>query len=109
MDSSKVYIVDDEPIVRSSLVALISSMGIETEAFASGDELLQSFVSGEPALQCVLADLRMPVMNGLELKRELLNQQHRVPVILLTGYCERETIEQAESLGIFEILEKPSP
>lgn len=107
MESSKVFVVDDEPIVRMSLVALIESMGLEAEAFASASDFLQAFTPGETAKTCVLADLLMPDMSGLDLKQELLNRGDHVPVILLTGFCSADADERAESLEIFDILEKP--
>ena len=109
MDSSKVYLVDDEPVVRVSLVALISSLGIPVEEFASADDFLQSFVAGEPEKQCVLADLRMPEMSGLQLKRELVARGCDVPVILLSGMCTPKEELQARQLKFFATLDKPCP
>ena len=104
---SQVYIIDDEPVVRKSMVALISSIGIKTTAYSTAAEFLDVFVDGEPARQCVIVDLRMPDMDGIQLKRELVARGDNVPVVLLTGYCTANTEEQAKEAGVFDILEKP--
>lgn len=104
---SKVHVIDDEPVVRMSMEALINSLGVEATAYSNAIDFLDTFVDGEPALQCVIVDLRMPQMSGVELKYELAKQGSDVPVVLLTGFCTHEAQEQAEAAGIFEILEKP--
>jgi len=107
--SCRVYVVDDEPSVRASIIDLLDSIGIDTASFDSSEEFLASFSPCAEAQQCVLADFRMPGLNGLELKRELNARNFDVPVILLTGYRDDETDLRAEELGIFAILEKPFP
>ena len=107
--SSRVYVVDDEPSVRASIVDLLDSIGLQTASFDSSEEFLAEFSRAAEAQQCVLADFRMPGLNGLELKRELNSRNCDVPVILLTGYRDDETDIRAEELGIFAILEKPFP
>lgn len=104
---SQVYIIDDEPVVRKSMVALISSLGIATTSYSTAAEFLETFVDGEPARQCVIVDLRMPDMDGIQLKRELAARGANAPVVLLTGYCTDNTEEQALEAGVFDILEKP--
>ena len=104
---SRVYIVDDEPVVRKSMVALISSLEIEAASFSSAAEFLEVFVDGEPARQCVIVDLRMPDMDGIQLKRELVTRGANVPVVLMTGFYADHTEEQAKEAGVFDILEKP--
>ena len=105
----KVYVVDDEPKVRGSLADLLSAMGFAVETFESTEDFLLAFQRTVGAKECVIADLRMPGLSGLDLKRELNEQGVEVPVILLTGYRDDETDERAQALGIFQILEKPHP
>ena len=109
MMSSRVYVVDDEPSVRASIVDLLDSMGIATASFDSAEAFLAKYSQTAEARQCVLADFRMPGLNGLELKRELNARNCDVPVILLTGYRDHDTDLRAEELGVFAILEKPFP
>lgn len=105
----KVYVVDDEPKVRGSLADLLSAMGFNVETFESTEDFLDAFHRNSAIQECVIADLRMPGMSGLDLKRELTERGVKIPVILLTGYRDDETDERAQSLGIFQILEKPHP
>ena len=102
-----VYVIDDEPIVCKSLVAVLSSLGISAIEFSRAADFFSQFVDGEPAQQCVLVDLRMPDMSGIELKQRLMAEGFKVPVILLTGFCTDATVEQAQAAEIFDILEKP--
>ena len=105
----KVYVVDDEPNVRESIANLLSTIGVCTELFESTEDFLETFRFHPAAPECVIADLRMPGLSGLDLKRELNDHECTLPVILLTGYRDDETDVRAESLGIFLILEKPYP
>lgn len=105
----KVYVVDDEPKVRGSLADLLSAMGFSVETFESTEDFLDAFQRSAETNECVIADLRMPGLSGLDLKRELNEQGVQIPVILLTGYRDDETDERAQALGIFQILEKPHP
>ena len=105
----KVYVVDDEPKVRGSLADLLSAMGFNVETFESTEDFLDAFHRNFAIQECIIADLRMPGMSGLDLKRELTERGVKIPVILLTGYRDDETDERAQSLGIFQILEKPHP
>lgn len=105
----KVYVVDDEPKVRESIADLLGTIDIHTELFESTEDFLAAFRFNPTAQECVIADLRMPGLSGLDLKRELNNHECSLPVILLTGYRDDETDVRAESLGIFLILEKPYP
>ena len=103
----KVYVVDDEPTVRHSVAALFSAC--DTKLFESTEDFLASFDPEPDNPSCVIADLRMPGLSGLDLKRALNEQDCDIPVILLTGYRDDETDVRAEALGIFRILEKPFP
>lgn len=107
--SYEVFVVDDEPRVRDSVTELLENAGISCRGVESTEKFLASFQYSPETDQCVIADLRMPGMSGLDLKRELMAIDCSVPVILLTGYRDDETDARAAKLGIFEILEKPYP
>lgn len=101
--------IDDEPSVRASIVDLLDSAGIETTAYSSSEVFLQNYSRQSESVQCIVADYRMPGLNGLELKRELNSRSCNAPVILLTGYRDDDTEMRAEELGVFALLEKPFP
>lgn len=109
LSTRRVYVIDDEPSVRASIVDLLDSAGIETAAYSSSEVFLQNYSRQSESIQCIVADYRMPGLNGLELKRELNSRSCDVPVILLTGYRDDDTESRAEELGVFALLEKPFP
>ena len=83
-----VFIVDDDEAVRTSLQMLVRSAGLRSEAFASGQEFLEAY-DGKTA-GCVLLDLRMPGMSGLEVHAQLADMGDEIPVIFLTAQGEEE-------------------
>ena len=103
-DERIVYIVDDEQAVRDSLVALLQSVSIHAEAYESPASFLHSFVPDQAG--CIVLDVRLPGMSGLELHEHLLQQGIQTPVIILTGYAEVGTAVQALKNGVVEFLEK---
>ena len=102
---SIVHVVDDDEAVRDSMRALLESYGIEVQAYASAREFL---VAG-PAQRrgCVLVDLHMPGMGGLELLEALKAQGSRIPVIAITGRSDSMLKERATRAGAVTLLEKP--
>ncbi len=104
-----VYVVDDEPHVLRGILDLLSMIDVETEAFDSTESFLAGIQTDSDSNQCVIADLRMPGLSGLDLRAELVRRQCDVPVILLTGYRDDETDAKAAELGIFAVLDKPFP
>lgn len=107
--SRRVYVIDDEPTVRASIVDLLDSAGIDTTSYDSSEGFLHNYSRDAEPVQCIVADYRMPGLNGLELKRELNARASDVPVILLTGYRDDDTESRAEELGVYAVLEKPFP
>jgi len=102
---SKVYVVDDDDAVRDSLVALIESHGLDVEVFQSGDEFL-SRVS--PASRgCLLLDLHLPIMGGLEVLSALRSKGIGIPVILITGGGDGTMATRARQIGAWLVMEKP--
>ena len=100
-----VSIVDDDISVRRSTRRLLRSSGFRAEAFASAEEFLDSKSRAETA--CLILDLRMPGMNGLELQRRLSQNGHRVPIIFLSAQASEEDERSALSAGAIHFLRKP--
>ena len=99
-----VYIVDDDDSVRRAIRRLIRSAGMEVEAFASGGDFLTSAFRDQNV--CIVADVRMPGMSGLELQRKLVERGLKLPVILITGYHTAATRNQAKKIGAFGYFKK---
>src|SRR6266705_2905260 len=100
-----VSIVDDDISVRRSTRRLLRSSGFRAEAFASAEEFLDSKSAGETA--CLILDLRMPGMNGLELQRRLSQNGNPVPIIFLSAQASEEDERSALRLGAVQFLRKP--
>ena len=100
-----VYIVDDDDSVRGALKRLIRSMGMEAQTFASGADFLKSKFRDQKT--CLVADVRMPGMSGLELHQKLIERGFKLPVIYITGFDTAETRSQARKSGAFGYFRKP--
>jgi FixJ family two-component response regulator len=100
-----VYIVDDDDSVRGALKRLIRSMGMEAQTFASGADFLKSKFRDQKT--CLVADVRMPGMSGLELHQKLIERGFKLPVIYITGFDDAETRSQARKSGAFGYFLKP--
>lgn len=100
-----VYIVDDDPEMRGSLYRLARSAGLKAETFASAIEFLAAYRTGDPG--CLLLDVRMPCMSGLELQERLRQECNDLPIIFLTGYGNVSAAVGAMKLGALDFLEKP--
>src|SRR6266404_6498988 len=101
-----VSIVDDDISVRRSTQRLLRSSGFRAEAFASAEEFLNSKSAAETA--CLILDLRMPGMNGLELQRRLSQNGHRVPIVFLSAHASEEDERSALRTGAVRFLRKPT-
>lgn len=102
---STVFIVDDDEAMRESLTWLIESVGLNVETHDSADAFLRSYYPGRPG--CVLLDVRMPGMSGLELQEHLRDQQINVPVIIITGHGDVPMAVRAMKAGAIDFIEKP--
>jgi len=100
-----VCIVDDDPDVRDSLQMLLGRSGFRILAFESGRAFLLAGIKAGGT--CVLADIRMPEMDGLELQREINRTIPGLPVIMMTGHGDVPMAVQAMKAGAIEFLEKP--
>ena len=98
-------IVDDDESVRSALVGLMKASGFSAQAFASAEEFLNS---GEQArTSCLIADIRMPGMSGLDLQSKLNADLFRFPIIFITAQGDEKMRMQALRAGAVEFLTKP--
>ncbi len=100
-----VFVIDDDEAVRSSLEWLINSVEIEVRTFASADEFLSAYERGHPG--CLIVDVRMPGMSGLELQRQLAERSISRPVIIITGHGDVEMAVRAMKAGAFDFVQKP--
>jgi len=100
-----VYLVDDDDAVRRSAGFMLKTSGYEVEAFASGVDFLKH-IRQAPA-GCILLDVRMPGMDGLEVQRELRSQGINMPVIVLTGHGDVNVAVAAMKAGAVDFIEKP--
>ena len=99
------FVVDDEEAVRTSLARLLGAIGVPTETYESAIAFLAKH--SEDRGGCVLVDLRMPGMSGLDLLLELRRRNSTLPVILMTGHTDERSIQHLESHQPFGFLEKP--
>jgi len=100
-----VAIVDDDASVRQSARRLICSFGYRAETFASGEEFLRSPIVAETA--CLVLDVRMPGMDGLEVQRRLAEKTAAIPIVFLTGRATDDEERRARRGGAVEFLRKP--
>lgn len=102
---SIVYVIDDDQAIRRFLGGLLTSVGLENEAFSSAQEFLDKYIPGRPG--CILLDIRMPGMSGLELQQELIDRAIDLPVIILTGHGDVQVAVHAMKAGAIDFFEKP--
>lgn len=104
-DDGTVFLIDDDAGVRDSLTLLLSLKGVSTQPFATAESFIESYRPGRAG--CVLTDLRMPGMTGLELQTALRERRLEVPVVVLTAHGDVATARAALKNGAFDFLEKP--
>jgi FixJ family two-component response regulator len=97
--------VDDDPAVVEALVSLMESVGHAAVGFSSAEEFLRSPQVGRTA--CLILDVRMPGMGGLELQRRLMAEGDRTPIVFITAHGEGDTSTEALRLGAVAFLSKP--
>jgi FixJ family two-component response regulator len=100
-----VFVVDDDEAMRHSLQWLIESVGQRVRTFGSADEFLRTYYPGQAG--CLLLDVRMPGMSGLELQSYLARQEIRLPVIIITGHGDIAMAVKAMQAGAVNFIEKP--
>ena len=100
-----VHVVDDDDAMRDSLCWLIESVGLAARGYATADAFALAYGGGHPG--CVLLDIRMPGLSGLDLQEVLNRQGARIPLIFLTGHGDIPMAARAFKAGAFDFLEKP--
>ena len=105
LTESVVFVVDDDASVRDSLGSLFRSVGLRVELFGSADEFLQGQHPDAPC--CLVLDVRLPGLSGLEFQTELIRTGKNVPIIFLTGHGDIPMTVQAMKSGAVEFLTKP--
>jgi two-component system response regulator FixJ len=104
-EDDTVFLIDDDPGIRDSLSLLLSLKGVRTQPFANAESFIETYRPDWPG--CVLTDLRMPGMTGLELQVVLRERQVEVPLVVLTAHGDVATARAALKNGAFDFLEKP--
>ena len=104
-DSSRIAIVDDDDLMRSALQGLLKAVGLPARTFASAEEFLESGQHHETT--CLIADIRMSGMSGLELQARLNAERIRIPTIFITAHGDERMRMQALRAGAVEFLAKP--
>lgn len=102
-----VYVVDDEPSVRKALSRLLRSAGLKCEVFASADEFLAHERESPAAGGCLVLDVQMPGLNGMDLQEVLSAGDGRLPVIFITGHGDISLSVRAMKKGAVDFLTKP--
>jgi two-component system response regulator FixJ len=103
--TAKVYVVDDDPAVGDSLRFLLKSVGLEADVFASAEQFLAHYDPERSG--CLVLDVRMPGMSGLELQEELQRRGWILPIVILTAHGDVPAVARAFKNGASEVLQKP--
>ncbi|SEP30437.1 two component transcriptional regulator, LuxR family [Methylobacterium sp. ap11] len=105
MAADTVHIVEDDPALRDSLAFLLEAAGFTVRLYETGMELLERLAM--PAAGCILTDIRMPGIDGLELLRRLREARHAVPIVVMTGHGDVSLAVEAMKRGACDFIEKP--
>jgi FixJ family two-component response regulator len=104
-DAPTVFIIDDDANVRASIAGLLKSVGLRSEIFGTAQEFLSRTRSDGPS--CLVLDVRLPGMNGLDVQRELTERGASIPIIFITGHGDIPMTVRAMKSGAVEFLTKP--
>jgi two-component system, LuxR family, response regulator FixJ len=100
-----VFIVDDDDDVRDALSLLMKSIGLPSKGYASARSFLEDFDGERPG--CLVLDIRMPDMTGLELQRELLRRKAHIPIVFITGHADVAMAVETMKGGAVDFIQKP--
>jgi FixJ family two-component response regulator len=103
--TATVFVVDDDPAMRESLAFLVGSVGLHVESFADARDFLARYDAVRPG--CLVLDVRMPGMSGLELQERLAERKIDLPIIMITGFGDVPMAVRALKLGAVDFNEKP--
>jgi FixJ family two-component response regulator len=104
-DSPTVFVIDDDDLVRAAIQGMLKSVGLRSETFATPPEFLRSKRPDGPS--CLVLDVRLPGVNGLDFQRELADAGVRIPIIFITGHGDIPMTVRAMKSGAVEFLTKP--
>src|ERR1700736_3525025 len=104
-NSSTVFVIDDDDLVRASIQGMLKSVGLRSETFGTPQEFLRSKRPDAPS--CLVLDVRLPGVNGLDFQRELADTGIRIPIIFITGHGDIPMTVRAMKSGAVEFLTKP--
>jgi len=104
-DTSTVFVIDDDPLVRAAIQGMLKSVGLRSETFETPQDFLSSKRSDGPS--CLILDVRLPGANGLDFQHELAAAGIRIPIIFITGYGDIPMSVKAMKSGAVEFLTKP--
>ena len=104
-DQPSVFIIDDEEPIRSALTLLMESVGLKAESFASAQEYLDQFDASKSG--CIILDVRMPGIGGLDLQARLTAEKIHPPIIIITGHGDVPMAVRAVTAGAVDFIEKP--
>jgi FixJ family two-component response regulator len=104
-ETAKIAIVDDDQEIRQAITTLVETVGLRAEGFSSAETFLQAKQAHETA--CLILDVRMAGMNGLELQRQLVAANWRIPIIFVTAYADDDVRVRALAAGAVDVLSKP--
>ena len=104
-ESPTVFIVDDDPAIRFAMQALMDSVNVQHEIYGTGDEFLEKVEQHRPG--CLVLDIRMPGLGGLELQEELIARGSTLPIIFITGHGDVPMAVEAMQKGAVDFIQKP--
>jgi len=104
-EQTMIYVIDDDESVRKAFGRLLRSVNLEVETFSSAEEFLKAPKANKNA--CIIIDIRMPGLTGLDLQRKLKDQGIQIPVIVITASDDAQVREQARELGAVAFFRKP--
>jgi two-component system response regulator FixJ len=102
---SVVHVVDDDKAVRDSIANLVEDMGLKVKTYSSAEEFLASYQNS--GVECLLLDIRMPRMGGMELLMKLSEKKYRIPTVIVTGHGDIPMAVEAMQKGAVDFIEKP--
>lgn len=106
MNDAIVYVIDDDDAVRDALGVLVRSIGLDVQTFRSADEFIGKYARRSSA-ECIVLDVRMPGMSGLDLLRHLGQLPDGPPIIMLTGHGDVPMAVESMKLGAIDFIQKP--
>jgi RNA polymerase sigma factor (sigma-70 family) len=104
-ETQTVFIVDDDLAIRHGMTLLMRSVGLKSEVFATANDFLERFDSCSAG--CLVLDIRMPGLSGLELQQRLLELEVSIPIIFITGHADVPMAVEAMQKGAFAFIQKP--